>query len=77
MFGLDIKYRRQDCSFFDFDIEEFICFVEFAGLCKLPSDCSFTFSAENWTKFIDDHCIMKMDMVRQQTNNTWFVLCQT
>lgn len=76
MFGLEIKYRREDCSFFDYDIEEFICFVEFAELCKLRSDCAFAFSGDDWIKFIDEHCVMKMDMVNQEVNNTWFVLCQ-
>lgn len=75
MFGLDIKYRREDCLFFDFDIEEFVCFSEFTALCKLPSDCAFTYSDKDWIKFITQNCMMKMDMVNQEVNNSWFVLC--
>lgn len=71
MFGLDIKYRRPDCQFFDFDIEEFICFTQFAQLCKFPSDCGLTYDKNRWIDFIDQHCMLKTDIIEYENDKKW------
>lgn len=71
MFGLDCQYRREDCTLFDFDIEEFICFAHFKRMCQLPVDCSVSWDKESWLGFIDQHCLLKLNILQVENDKNW------
>ena len=71
LFGLEIVESCNQTQLFEFDIEEFICFVEFSQLAKLPPDCVVLWGHTEWLDFIARTCILKLDIVKTENEKRW------
>ena len=70
-FGLDVLRRKVDCAVFTYEIERFVCFSEFAGLCRLPPDCAGTYDRTRWLEFIEEHQVMQLNILAEENDQNW------
>lgn len=54
---------------FDFDIDEYISFLQMRQMFKLSDDSLQSWTDENWMEFIREHTVMEFKIVESAENS--------
>ena len=68
MFGLRITSRTcaQVNHLFEFDIDEYISFMQMRQMLKLPREAAETWTEVEWTKFLQERTLMEFKIVESE-----------
>ena len=73
MFGLKITARH--CSqvnhLFEFDIDEYISFMQMRQMLKIPSEALESWSEDEWTRYLQGLTIMELRVVESEDEQGW------